>query len=143
MDIITEINRLPNYLYAIDIPPYWIILGGEGCKKAEQYDRIEFERLIKKHDNYLKIFNQETMSDEDKKTVALLSKKIRSMCDVRLIQYYTRNQQDEFIKQLPQSEKEKIEKQITLYKQAREFYRDYVNFFTVFLFLYFIFYIIL
>ena len=110
MDIITEINRLPNYLYAIDIPPYWIILGGEGCKKAEQYDRIEFERLIKKHDNYLKIFNQETMSDEDKKTVALLSKKIRSMCDVRLIQ-----------------EKEKIEKQITLYKQAREFYRDYVN----------------
>ena len=46
MDIITEINRLPNYLYAIDIPPYWIILGGEGCKKAEQYDRIEFERLI-------------------------------------------------------------------------------------------------
>ena len=81
------------------------------------------------------------MSDEDKKTVALLSKKIRSMCDVRLIQYYTRNQQDEFIKQLPQSEKEKIEKQITLYKQAREFYRDYVNFFTVFLFLYFIFYI--
>ena len=75
--------------------------------------------------NYLKIFNQETMSDEDKKTVALLSKKIRSMCDVRLIQYYTRNQQDEFIKQLPQSEKEKIEKQITLYKQAREFYRDY------------------
>lgn len=47
MDIITEINRLPNYLYAIDIPPYWIILGGEGCKKAEQYDRIEFERLIK------------------------------------------------------------------------------------------------
>ena len=60
--------------------------------------------------NYLKIFNQETMSDEDKKTVALLSKKIRSMCDVRLIQYYTRNQQDEFIKQLPQYKKKKIEK---------------------------------
>ena len=47
-----------------------------------------------------------------------------SRCDTRLIQYYTRNQQDEFIKQLPQSEKGKIEKQITLYKQAREFYRE-------------------
>ena len=143
MDIITEIYRLPNYLYAIDIPPYWIILGGAGCKKAEQYDRIEIEILIKKHDEFLKIFSQETMSDEDKKTVALLAQTISSRCDTRLIQYYTRNQQDEFIKQLPQSEKEKIEKQITLYKQAREFYRDYVNFFTVFLFLYFIFFIIL
>ena len=75
----------------------------------------------------MKIFSQETMSDEDKKTVALLAQTIISRCDTRLIQYYTRNQQDEFIKQLPQSEKEKIEKQITLYKQAREFYRDYVN----------------
>ena len=52
MDIITEIYRLPNYLYAIDIPPYWIILGGAGCKKAEQYDRIEIEILIKNMMNF-------------------------------------------------------------------------------------------
>ena len=47
MDIIKEIYRLPNYLYAIDVPPYWIILGRAGCKKAEQYDRIEIEILKK------------------------------------------------------------------------------------------------
>ena len=126
MDIIREIYRLPNYLYSVDVPPYWVILGGQGCKKAQRYNEIDIQILIKKHDDFCNLFSKEILSDEEKKSLAVLAQKINQRSDVRLEKYYTREQQEAFIKQLPPTEKKKIEKQVNMYKLAREYYNDYV-----------------
>ena len=126
MEIIKEIYRLPNFLYAIDSYPFWVILGKDDCQRVESFDEIEIQMLIKKLDDYCKLYSKENLSDNDKKVLGNMASIIHQRCDMRLRKYYSKDQQDTLIQNLPQSDKDKIKKQITMYKQAREYYRDFV-----------------
>lgn len=123
MDIIKEINKLPNYIYAIDVTPYRIILGGLGSKRGI-YDENEDNSnsyLIEYHDELCTLFKDDIFSEENKQRVAYIYNRILTRCyEQRLKKEYSREEQDSFLKQLPKIEKSKIEKQILMYKQARE-----------------------
>ena len=126
MDIIKELYRLPHYIYRIDIPPKWLILGGFAYKKGIYGGETTIPDLIDYHERFTELFQNEELSDEDKKQASGLQEKIKSRCFENCIKdSFTQKQQDELIQQLPQKEKDIIEKQIKMYKQARNYYNEY------------------
>lgn len=124
MDIIKEIKRLPNYLYALDTTPYWVILGGNGSIRGiyNQHADYSCSYLIEYHDELYNLFQDKNQFADNKQRVSYIQNRILTRCyEQRLKKRFTIEEQDNFLRQLPQVEKYRIEKQILMYKQAREF----------------------
>lgn len=126
MDIIKEINKLPNYYYEFSVSPYCAILGSSSCKKVDNYDRMIISPVQRWLRQMNSIFEKESLDIQDKEDIAQLASKIGAYCNERLETHYTAQQQETFIQTLPQSAKDELEHQIIRYEQAREYYRDYV-----------------
>lgn len=78
--------------------------------------------MIAYHETLTELFHNDELSDEDKKRAVGWQEKIISRCFENCYkEEFTQKQQNEFIQQLPQKEKESIEKQIAMYKQIKEF----------------------
>lgn len=127
MDLIKEINSLPNYYYEFDNPPYFAILGGHSCKKVEHYDKITIAKVQRWFDEMNKSFDKESLDIEDKKVIAKNASKIGNNCVERLNTYFTQQQQKDFISSLTEEDRNELEQQISRYKMAREYYSQYVH----------------
>lgn len=127
MDLIKEINSLPNYYYEFDSQPYYAILGGRSCKKVERYDRITIAKVRRWFDEMNRLYAKENLEIEDKQAIAKNASKIGNNCDERLNTYFTQQQQKDFISSLSEEDRNKLEQQISRYKMAREYYSQYVH----------------
>lgn len=127
MDLIKEINSLPNYYYEFDSAPYFAILGGRSCKKVERYDRITIAKVRRWFDEMNRLYAKENLEIEDKQAIAKNASKIGNNCDERLNTYFTQQQQKDFISSLSEEDRNELEQQISRYKMAREYYSQYVH----------------
>lgn len=127
MDIIKEINRLPNYIYELNTSPYWMVFGGHSCPTETQYNSGLFQRAIDEYAKLCTLYYKEEKDDKDKKEIARLARRISGLCEFRIESCHSLKQQSEFINQLSSEEKNEIIKQIEMYKTAREYYRDYIH----------------
>ena len=127
MDIIKEINSLPNYYYEFDNPPRFAILGGHSCRKVEHYDRVTIAKVRRWFDEMNRLYTKESLQIEDKQAIAKNASKIGNNCDEKLETLFTKQQVLDFINSLCQEDKDKLEQQINRYKTAREYYSQYVH----------------
>lgn len=100
MDIVNEIDRLPQYYYMLKNGE--IILGGNTG-------------------NY---YEKETLSDNEKREYAQMVYKMMQHSEGRKID---RKELKEIINKLSEDDKEEIAWQIDMYKKGREYYSQYVN----------------
>lgn len=127
MDIIKEINNLPNYYYEFDNPPYFAILGGHSCAKTEHYNKFTIAKVRQWFDEMNRLYAKESLEIEDKQTIAKNASKIGKYCDEKLDTLFTAQQTKDFINSLPQDDRDKLEQQINRYKMARKYYSQYVH----------------
>ena len=127
MDIIKEINRLPNYYYEFNNPPYFAILGSHSCKKLEHYDKFTIAKVQRWFDELNEIYAKVNLEIDDKIAIAKNVSKIGKNCDERLDTLFTKQQQLDFIKSLSPEDIDELEQQINRYKTAREYYSQYVH----------------
>lgn len=127
MDIIEEINTLPNYYYEFDNPPFFAILGGHSCKRVEHYDKVTIATVRRWFDEMNKLYAKESLEIEDKQAIAKNASKIGNNCDEKLETLFTKQQRIDFINSLSQEDRDKLEQQINRYKMAREYYSLYVH----------------
>ena len=126
MDIIKEINKLPNYFYSFESNGklHCVILGGHSCMKSSKIELVE--RLLGLLDTIEKTYEKDNLSDEDKILIAQTMKKIQTFCDYRLENLYTIKQQEDYLNSLPKDALDQISKQVEMYQNARILYRDFV-----------------
>lgn len=127
MDLIKEINSLPNYYYEFDNPPCFAILGGHFCKKVERYDRITIAKVRRWFDEMNRLYAKENLEIEDKQVIAKNASEIGNNCDEKLETLFTKQQVIDYINSLSQEDKDKLEQQIHRYKTARKYYSQYVH----------------
>ena len=65
MDLIKEINSLPNYYYEFDNPPRFAILGGHSCRKVEHYDRVTIAKVRRWFDEMNRLYAKENLENEE------------------------------------------------------------------------------
>ena len=129
MDYIKEIwgGSLPNLGYVIDADDggqYIVVLGGQSIPKGDtKYIR---EAISRRNAQMQQLYNQEALSEEHKKDLAQLMKKMLSICECREEGLYTQKEQASFIDNLSENEKKQLAHQIQMLKDCRCFYRDYI-----------------
>ena len=129
MDFKKEIwgRSLPNFGYVIDMDNGGccvVVLGGQGTRKSES---IEFrESICYRNTQMQDIYHQDTLSDSDKKQLAVLLQKIYTLCDARKEGLFTWDEQEAFINGLSAKERAQLIDQIQMLKDCRSFCRDYL-----------------
>lgn len=129
MDFIKEIwdRSLPNFGYVIEADngyQYVVILGGQSIPKGDI--RQLREPICRRNEQMQLLYNQESLSDDDKRELAQLMHKMYAICECREEGRYTREEQAAFIDSLTRNEKAQLANQIQMLKDCRTFYRDYV-----------------
>jgi hypothetical protein len=126
MDIIRELNNLPTYFYTFEKNNKfcYALLGGQS--EPPITDLRSLETLTYLHEKMLSIYELKTLTDEDKKELARLSRKIHNACGGRFEGCRTLKEQEEYLRTLPEESLEEIRSQIKMYKDAREYYRAYL-----------------
>lgn len=125
-EIIKEIDKLPNYFYEYcdDNGIHRVILGGHSCQKKDQHDNLSFcARYFK---DMTELYQKGELIDEEKAYLAKQMKRIMRLCDYRLSELYSLEQQKEYLSKLDVESLEEIRGQILMYKEAREYHAKYV-----------------
>lgn len=128
MDFKKEIRgrSLPNFGYVIDKDNggwYTVVLGGQSTRKSKN---IEFRESIGYlNEQMQQIYHQDTLSDADKKQLAIMMGKMYALCDTREEGFITWDEQEVFINALTATEKAQLADQIQMHKSCRSFYPDY------------------
>lgn len=128
MDIVNEIDRLPQYYYMLKNGE--IILGGNSGsyeeranEKRSSMDRLySFWKEIKEY--YEKDGEKEILSDEEKREYAQMVYKMMQHSEGRKID---REELSEKINKLSEEDKKEIEWQIDMYKRGRRYYGQFVR----------------
>lgn len=125
MDIIKELNKLPNYGYVVfrDGKDRVAILGGHSCQKIT--DVLSVQALFDLNDRMQEVYEKPELLNEDKNFLAKSMKKMMDLCKGRLEGNYTLEEQQEYILGLPEESQKEIVKQIEMYKACREYCREF------------------
>ena len=125
MDIIKELNKLPNYGYVVfrDGKDRVAILGGHSCQKITNV--LSVQALFDLNDRMQEVYEKTQLSDEDKIFLAKSMKKMMDLCNGRLEGNYTLENQEEYILGLPEESQKGIVKQIEMYKACRKYFREF------------------
>lgn len=124
MDILNEVERLPQYYYMLKNGE--IILGGN----SGSYDgdanthRASMDRLYHFWKEIKEYYEKETLTDEEKEEYAQMVHKMMVHSEGRKTE---RKELKEIIDKLPKDDKKEIEWQIDMYKQGRYYYAQYVH----------------
>lgn len=127
LDIIKEINRLPNFGYVFwgdDNREHLAVLGGHSSKKSETYEWAE--NILNIAYEMQRIYEQSNLSVEDKIKLAKLMQKMHSLCETRKIGLHSINEQEAYLNKLSKSELVQIEQQLKMHLDCRNFYRNSV-----------------
>lgn len=127
MNIIKEINRLPNFGYVFcgdDCREHLAILGGHSSPKTESYEWAEniFDISYRMQD----IYSKTDLSEADKTELAQLMNKMHSLCESRKAGLFTIDEQEKYLNGRSEAELKQIEKQVKMHLDCRIFYRDYI-----------------
>ena len=128
MDIIKEINTLPTFGYTFEKngKPCLALLGGQSSKKLKTINftsdifRLSYDmlKLYDKKDSFL---------EQDKIALAKMMKQMITLCEGRLENNFTIEQQKVYLQELSEDAIHEIEYQIGMFKDAREYYMLYLH----------------
>ena len=126
MDILKELSNLPTYYYEFekDNKLCYALLGGHGEPPITELSTLETLGYL--HSKMLDIYKLETLTKEHKIELANLCHKIHSACGGRFEGCRTLKEQEEYLQTLPQEALDEIKNQIQMYKDARDYYRQYI-----------------
>ena len=129
MNLIRELwdKNLPNFGYVIEMDngdQYVVVLGGQSIPKGDI--RCSCDAIIRRNKQMQQIYRRDTLSDDDKKELARLMRKMYAVCEYREEGRYTREEQSAFIDKLSENEKMQLEEQIQMLKDCRCFYQEYI-----------------
>ena len=126
MDIIKELRFLPTYFYTFekDNKFCYALLGGHSDPPITELRTLE--TLTYLHSKMLNIYESEDLTQEDKIELAKLPRKIHNACVGRFEGRRTLKEQEEYLQTLPEAALEEIKVQIQMYKDAQEYYREYL-----------------
>lgn len=117
MDIFKELRELPYFAYYIN--EKLSLLGGQNIPHERFFSlsmiRSTWERMID-------IYNRNELSEMDKEYLAICVKKMRNQCEGAKI---STEDLKLFIDQLTIEQRKELEKQIQMYKDARNYYKAY------------------
>lgn len=128
MDIEKFIRARCNYGYVIerdDGKAITIILGDSGGlidKSASFYDY----NIVRKFSQMEKLFSLETLTRDDKISLAKTMSSMKSLCNRRMIGLATLDEQVAFINELTDNERQQLENQIKMRIVAEQYYREYL-----------------
>lgn len=131
MDIVSEIDRLPQYYYTLKKGE--IVLGGNSGHYDTEYDkandhRSSMDRLysiwkeIKEY--YERDGEKEILPDKEKGEFAQTVLKMRSHCEGKKM---NRDEIGEKVNSLSEEDKKELEWQIDMYKRGQYYYTRYVH----------------
>lgn len=126
MDIIKELSHLPTFAYTFEMSGklHLALLGGQSCQPI---DEIKYSsELIDINDEMQIIYEKDSLDEGDKTRLAKLMHKISRLCEGRLENNRTLEQQSNYLASLTSDALAEIEHQIKMYKDAREYYRQYI-----------------
>lgn len=127
MDIIKELDRLPTFAYTFEMQGkmHLALLGGQSCKPITD---IEYaSTLIERNYEMQRIYEKEDLNEDDKTRMARLMIQISGLCNGRLENNRTLEQQATYLSSLTKDALDEIKAQIQMYKDAREYYRLYLS----------------
>lgn len=127
MDLTKEILRLPNYYYeyfANDGKLHVAILGGNSCRTSDEIESLnaccEYFRRMES------VYEKEVLTEDDKRYLAANMHKIQSLCDSRKKGLHSLKEQEDYLNNLQADEIKQLECQVMMYKDARQYYKDYI-----------------
>ena len=128
MELIKEIweRNLPNFGYVIEMDNgkrSVFVLGGQTSRCCGSYESVDF--IFDVNEQMELLYEQTVLSDEDKKKLAMLMKRMQSLCESRREGLCTKEEQAAFIEKLSAGEQSQLEKQLQMYKDCRGFYSQY------------------
>ena len=121
MDLFGELDLLPYYYY--EVGDKELILGGHNSSPENRLSIETIEIIRNTWDEIIKIYNRKNLNAGDKRRLGNLACKMADRCEG---QNMSRDELENIINGLSESEKEELGSQIIMYKKCREFYRDYV-----------------
>ena len=127
MDIIKEINRLPNFGYVFwgdDGREHVAVLGGHSAQKTDRYEWSD--SILRTSDAMQKIYERAELSADDKRELARLMQKMHSLCETRKAGLFTMDEQEKYLNERSEDELKQIEQQVKMHLDCRNFYRDYI-----------------
>ena len=127
MDIIKEINRLPNFGYVFwgdDGREHVAVLGGHSAQKTDRY--AWSDSILRTSDAMQKIYERAELSADDKRELARLMQKMHSLCETRKVGLFTMDEQEKYLNERSEDELKQIEQQVKMHLDCRNFYRDYI-----------------
>lgn len=127
MDIIKELDRLPTFAYTFYMGGKYhlALLGGHSCKPLTDIEH--WSTIVDLNDEMQVIYGKEKLEEADKIRLARLIIKVSGLCEGRLENNRTIDQQAAYLASLTTDALDEIEHQIQMYKDAQEYYRMYLS----------------
>ena len=127
MNLAKEILRLPNFYYEYfsdDGKLHLAVLGGNSCRTSEKVENLNACR------EYFRcmdcVYEKEELTEDDKRYLASNMHKIQSLCDSRKKGLHTLQEQENYLNTLQTDEIKQLEQQVKMYKDARQYYSEYI-----------------
>ena len=127
MDIVKEINRLPNFGYVFlgdDGRVHIAVLSGHSAQKSDRYEWSD--SILRTSSAMQKLYEQTELSVDDKKELARLMQKMHSLCETRKVGLFTMDEQEKYLNERSEDELKQIEQQVKMHLDCGTFYRDYI-----------------
>ena len=127
MDILKEINRLPNFGYVFwgeDGREHIAVLSGHSAQKSERYEWSD--SILRTSYAMQKIYEKTELSLDDKRELARLMQKMHSLCETRKVGLFTMDEQEKYLSERSEDELKQIEQQVKMHLDCGVFYRDYI-----------------
>lgn len=127
MDIIKEINRLPNFGYVFwgdDGREHLAVLGGHSVQKSDRYEWSD--SILRTSYAMQKLYEQTELSVDDKRELARLMQKMHSLCETRKVGLFTMDEQEKYLSERSEDELKQIEQQVKMHMECRIYYRDFI-----------------
>ena len=127
MDIIKEINRLPNFGYVFwgdDGREHLAILGGHTSPKTDTYEWAE--NILNLSYSMNKLYSKAELSDDDKTELARLMQKMYSFCESRKEGLHSLSEQEDYLSSRSEAELQQIEHQLKMHLECRAFFSKYI-----------------
>lgn len=118
MDLFKELYMLPYFLYVIGDD--FKLLGGHQTKPDKP---MSFDMIYDLWGKMMSTYQNNSLIDEDKIYLAKSMKKMRIWCKGKNM---AKEELKDYIANLSETQKNELEMQIKMYKDAREYYRLYV-----------------
>lgn len=119
MDLFSELDGLPYFFYVVGDD--FKLLGGHQTKPDTPM--LSFEWIYDLWEKMMSTYQNSNLIDEDKIYLAESMKKMRILCEGKNMK---REELKNYIANLSESQKNELEVQIKMYKDARKYYRIYI-----------------